>query len=304
MGRLTSAVKELRIEVTSYNGNSGKYANLNSASPSPSIIINSPVPNNLPQHQENVRNAQSALNKNNERFQTMVNNQQNFYNMDPNDQHATQSQKVGRRAGARTVLMEFLIPITLRYVLEKPLGLIWASVISSIPIILSILYSTFIKKMFSPFALIMVLSIYIDLGFRMAFSDKRLQLLAGTVISGIVALTLFITILFDNKFIYYLTKPLATGGYHEKGLEFDAKWRIPAIKMIITNISIGMGVGFLLSAGIHAALVLTLPLNVIGIVDVAFNIGAAILISVWAKWYQNKKTKELIILDQIRNTGK
>lgn len=282
----------------------GRYANLDNASPSPNIIITGPVPSNPPQYQVSENNSQYALNNNNRQFQAMSNNQQNSYNIDSNDQQAAQEKNEGKRTGARTGFLEFGLPIILRYTLENSLGLVWASVISSIPIVLSMLYSIFITKMFNPFSIVMILSIYIDLGFRLAFSDKRLQLLTGTVIGGIVALGFFVTIPFDNAFTYYLAKPMATGGDKQKCAEFDTKWKFPATKMISTRISIGLGVGFLLSAGINAALVLTLPVNVINIVSIAFSILSALILTVWAKWYKDRKAKEYVQIAQVRNVAK
>ncbi|KXN74917.1 hypothetical protein CONCODRAFT_67170 [Conidiobolus coronatus NRRL 28638] len=279
--------------------NNGQYpSNMNSVSSYPNNNTNGQYPNNPPQYQNNANNAQHALNSNNGQFQTMPNNQQNSYNMDPNDQQATQDQNEGKKTGARTGFIEFGLPIVLRYALEDSLGLVWASVISSIPIILSMLYSTFVKRMFSPFPLIMILSIYMDMGFQLAFKNERLQLLSGTVVSGIVALVIFVSIPFDNKFVYYLAKPLATGGDHEKGLEFDAKWRMPMAKVISTRISIGVGIGFIIAAGVNAAVVFALPLGMINIASTVVSIGAAVVIGAWAGWYKTRKTNQLMAAAQ------
>jgi hypothetical protein len=281
-----------------YNNN-GQYSNnMSNVSSYPNNNNNGQYPNNPPQYQNNASNAQYALNNNNGQFQPTSNNQENSYNMDQNGQQSTQGQNEGKKTGARSGFIEFGLPIILRYALEDSVGLVWASVISSIPIILSMLYSTFVKKMFSPFPIIMILSIYIDLGFQLAFKDQRLQLLSGTVVSGVVALAIFISIPFDNKFVYYLAKPLATGGDHEKGLEFDAKWRMPMSKVISTRISIGVGIGFIIAAGLNAAVVFAFPIGMINIASTVVSIGSAVVIGAWAGWYKTRKANQLMAAAQ------
>jgi hypothetical protein len=192
--------------------------------------------------------------------------------------------------------IEFTLPIILKYALTNSLGVLWASVISSIPVILSFLYSAFILKVFSPFPLIMVASIYIGLGFQLGFEDERLQELDSTVICAALGLLILVTTPLSKPFLYYLSKPFGTSGGESKKRSFEENWANPQMRRTNRLISVAWGVGLFVIAGLNAGVVYAVPLHHEMWVELAskvITIGCIIILVIFGIRYRLSKAKQL-----------
>ncbi|KXN74918.1 hypothetical protein CONCODRAFT_1992 [Conidiobolus coronatus NRRL 28638] len=230
-----------------------------------------------------------------------VNPSPNQNSMNP----GTESNNQGRRRRQRKTVpgavfqggfIEFTLPIILRYALTKPLGVLWASVISSIPIIVSLIYSICFLKVISPFAVIMIASIYIGLGFQLGFEDERLQELDSTAICAALGLLMLITTPLSKPFLYYLSKPFGTSGDESIKRRFEESWANPKMRGANRLLSVVWSIGLFFIAGLNAGVVYAIPLHYEIWAELAskvITIGCVIILVIFGIRYRISKAKQL-----------
>jgi intracellular septation protein A len=192
----------------------------------------------------------------------------------------------------QNVIMEIALPLILFFTLKGPLGEIKATIISSVPSLLSALWTILVKRRFEPLPYIMIASFFIGLGLTLAYQNPNLKQIDGSVITGCIGLAYLVSLGLKRPLIYYFSRPWVTKNVPEAIKEYDAKWENPGFRKAMTVISIVWGVGFLIQAAINLALVFTINIDLLMILSPVLTYGNIGLLVIWTTIYSLRKKKQ------------
>jgi intracellular septation protein A len=193
-------------------------------------------------------------------------------------------------------ILEVALPITLYFTLKRPLGELKATIISSVPTLLSAVYTILIKRRFEPLPFIVIVSFCIGLGLSLGFNDAKLNEIKVAIIVGAIGLAYLISLAFKRPLMYYFNRPWMTGNDPEKMKEYDAQWEKPSFAKQMRLFTMIWGIGFVLQAIANLVLIFTVSLDlviVLGSVLTYGNIGLLAGITVAIAIWQYQKEKKL-----------
>jgi intracellular septation protein A len=190
------------------------------------------------------------------------------------------------------VIMEITLPIILFFTLKDPLGVINATVISSVPSLLSALWTVLVKRRFEPLPYIIIGAFVIGLCLTLVYQNPNLRQIDGSVITGCIGIAYLVSLAFKRPLIYYFSRPWVTKNVPEAIKEFDVKWENPGFRKAMTVISIVWGVGFLIQAAINLALVFTINIDLLIILSPVLTYGNIGILAIWTTIYSLAKKKQ------------
>ncbi|KXN74909.1 hypothetical protein CONCODRAFT_1982 [Conidiobolus coronatus NRRL 28638] len=194
-------------------------------------------------------------------------------------------------------ILEVALPIILHFTLKDPLGELNATIISSVPTLLSAVYTIVIKKRFEPLPFIVIISFCIGLGLSLGFNDAKLHEIKASIIFGVIGLAYLISLAFKRTLMYYFNRPWMTGNDPQKMKKYDAQWEKPEFVRLMKVITVFWGTGFLLQAIANLVLIFTVSLDIVivlGSVLTYGNIGllVGITVAIVSRYYQKEKSRE------------
>ncbi|KXN74915.1 hypothetical protein CONCODRAFT_1989, partial [Conidiobolus coronatus NRRL 28638] len=190
------------------------------------------------------------------------------------------------------VFLDIAFPLILYFTLKRPLGELYATVISSIPSLLSVIWSILIKRRFEPLPILIIFAFTIGLGLSLGLNDAKLHQINGPIITTVIGTSYIVSINFKRPIIYYFTRPWITKNDPEKMREFDLKWENPYIFNAMKIVSIVWGLGFILQSIINVVLIFTIDLDSVMIWGHVLTFGTIAILLVWSYFYKNIKTKQ------------
>jgi intracellular septation protein A len=196
------------------------------------------------------------------------------------------------------LFLEIALPLILYFTLKGPLGELYATIISSIPNLLSTVWTIVIKRRFEPLPMILIFTFFIGLGLSLGYNDSRLKQIQGPIVTLGIGITFLTTLSLSKPFIYYLSRPWITKNDLEKIKEFDLKWQNLEFRNTMKLVSIVWGTGFIIQAIVNLILVYTVNLDLEMILGNVLSFGTIGLLIVWSYFYRAKLIKEKRIRDQ------
>ncbi|KXN74906.1 hypothetical protein CONCODRAFT_1979 [Conidiobolus coronatus NRRL 28638] len=196
------------------------------------------------------------------------------------------------------LFLEIALPLILYFTLKGPLGELYATIISSIPNLLSTLWTILIKRRFEPFPMILIFTFFLGLGLSLGFNDARLNQIQAPIVTLGIGIAFLITLNLSRPFIYYLSRPWMTKNDPEKIKEFNLKWKNSEFRSNMKLVSIAWGTGFILQAIVNLILVFTINLDLEMILGNVLSFGTIGLLLIWSYFYRAKLIKEKRIRDQ------
>jgi intracellular septation protein A len=190
------------------------------------------------------------------------------------------------------VFMDIAFPLILYFTLKHPLGELYATIISSIPSLLSVIWSILIKRRFEPLPILIIFAFSIGLGLSLGLKDAKLHQINGPIITTVIGTSYIATVNFKRPVIYYFTRPWITKNELEKIREFDLKWENPYIINSMKVVSVVWGLGFILQSIANVVLIFTIDLDSVMIWGHVLTFGTIAILLVWSYIYKNFKTKQ------------
>jgi intracellular septation protein A len=190
------------------------------------------------------------------------------------------------------IFLEIALPLILYFTLKDPLGQLYATIISSIPSLLSTLWTIIIKRRFEPLPIILVLSFFIGLGLSLGFKDAKLNQVQGPIVTSIIGISYIVTLGCKKPIIYYFSRPWMTKNDPEKIKEFDLSWESPNYRSAMKTVSIVWGLGFILQAAGTFVLIFTVNLDLVMILGHVLLFGTIGILIIWSAIYKIYKTKQ------------
>jgi intracellular septation protein A len=190
------------------------------------------------------------------------------------------------------IFLEIALPLILYFTLKDSLGQLYATVISSIPSLLSTVWNIIIKRRFEPLPMILILSFAISLGLSLGLNDARLSQVQGPIVTSIIGISYIATLGCKKPIIYYFSRPWMTKNDPEKIKEFDLSWENPHYRSTMKTVSIVWGLGFILHAAITFVLIFTVSLDLVIILGNLLIVVIMVILIIWSAIYKNYKTKK------------
>ncbi|KXN74914.1 hypothetical protein CONCODRAFT_1988, partial [Conidiobolus coronatus NRRL 28638] len=172
------------------------------------------------------------------------------------------------------VILDIASPLTLYFTLKDVVGELYAAIISSIPSLLSVIWSILIKRRFEPLPFLIIFAFAIGSGLSLGLNDAKLSQINGPIITTIIGTSYIATI-----------DP-------EKMREFDSKWENPYFCNAMKTVSIVWGLGFILQSIINVVLIFIIDLDLVMILGHVLTWGTIAILLVWSYFYKNIKTKQ------------
>ncbi|KXN74905.1 hypothetical protein CONCODRAFT_1978 [Conidiobolus coronatus NRRL 28638] len=141
------------------------------------------------------------------------------------------------------VILEIALPLILFFTLKQPVGDLWATIYSSIPGLLSTLFTILVKRRFEPIPIMIIISFFIGFALTLRYNNPKLKQVDGSIITGIIGLAFLFSLLLNKPLIYYTSRPWVTKNDPDKLEEFEEKWKIRAFRKTMTNMSLIWGFG-------------------------------------------------------------
>jgi intracellular septation protein A len=202
------------------------------------------------------------------------------------------------------VILEIALPLILFFTLKQPVGDLWATIYSSIPGLLSTLFTILVKRRFEPIPIIIIISFFIGFALTLKYNNPKLKQVDGSIITGIIGLAFLFSLLLNKPLIYYTSRPWITKNDPDKLEEFEEKWKNRAFRKTMTNMSLIWGFGLILQAVINLILIFTISLDLLMILSPVITYGNLGLLTVVTVVYGMRKKKQaeaLAKLNQERN---
>jgi intracellular septation protein A len=193
------------------------------------------------------------------------------------------------------IILEIALPLTLYFTLKGPIGELKAVIISSVPSLLSTVFTVLVKRRFEPLPIIIIVSFFIGLGLSLGFNNAKLNEIKGAIITGCIGLAYIISLLFEKPLIYYFSRPWQTQNDPEKIKKYDEDWKVPEFRRVMRVISIVWGTGFILQAIVNIVLIFTVSLDLIIVLGNVLTYGNIALLVTWTflytAWLQHRAKK-------------
>ncbi|KXN74910.1 hypothetical protein CONCODRAFT_1983 [Conidiobolus coronatus NRRL 28638] len=192
-------------------------------------------------------------------------------------------------------ILEIILPLVLYFTLKGPLGELKATIISSVPTLLSAVYTIGIKRRFEPLPFIVIISFCIGLGLSLGFNNAKLNEIKVAIIIGAIGLAYLISLAFKRPLMYYFNRPWMTGNDPQKMKEYEAQWEKPEFARQMRVITVIWGTGFLLQAIANLVLIFTVSLDLIIVLGKALTYGniaiLAVITIIYSIWYEKRQKK-------------
>ncbi|KXN74907.1 hypothetical protein CONCODRAFT_1980 [Conidiobolus coronatus NRRL 28638] len=190
------------------------------------------------------------------------------------------------------LFLDIALPLILYFTLKGPLGELYATIILSIPGLLSILWTILIKRRFEPMPMVLILTFLIRLGLSLGSKDAKLIQLQGPIVTSVIGISYIATLCCKKPIIYYLSRPWMTKNDPEKIKEFNLKWQNLEFRNIMKLVSIIWGLGFILQAAVNFTLIFTISLNLVKILGYVLTFSTIVILIIWSAIYMNYKAKQ------------
>ncbi|KXN74913.1 hypothetical protein CONCODRAFT_1987 [Conidiobolus coronatus NRRL 28638] len=189
------------------------------------------------------------------------------------------------------IVINVALPLALYFSLKPILGELYAAIISSIPDIISILWSIVINRIIEILPIIIILSFFISLALSLIFNNAKLNELKSAIVLGLIGLGFSISYGFERPLLYYLNRPWQTQNNLDKFDKFNNNWQQPGYRGVMNTLSLVWGFTFIASAIVIVVLVFTIQMDLLIILSNVFTFGTILILSLWTMIYSLHKKK-------------
>jgi intracellular septation protein A len=189
------------------------------------------------------------------------------------------------------MVINVALPLALYFSLKPILGELYAAIISSIPDIISILWSLIVNRIIEFLPVIIILSFFISLTLSLIFNNAKLNELKGAIVLMLIGTGFSISYRFERPLLYYLNRPWQTQNDLDKFENFNNNWQQPGYRGVMNTLSLVWGFTFIGSAIVIIVLVFTIQMDLLIIFSNVFTFGTILILSLWTAIYSLHKKK-------------
>ncbi|HEY4452808.1 MAG TPA: VC0807 family protein [Pseudonocardiaceae bacterium] len=159
------------------------------------------------------------------------------------------------------ILLDVIVPIG-GYFLLHALGMsdFWALTIAGAGTGVAAIVNTVRKRRLDSIGLLIVLEVALSVALLFLTRDPRILLLKPAFYTAVGGVFVLLTCVAGRPLVYETGKPFATKGDPVRLAAYEESWReSPRFRQVLTGVTVGWGIGFLLVSVATVAIVLHFP---------------------------------------------
>lgn len=159
------------------------------------------------------------------------------------------------------------------------------------------------KKRIDAMGVLVVAGLLLSAVVALLFNSPRLLLLQSSAVNGLLGVVMLVSLLFAKPILFYIVRSIVTQHDAQRIASFNADWAFPQFRTCYRTLTAVWGCVMLATLVLHTALVFTLPISLMLIINPFLGFALILPAAHWSMSYLRKNQRIFAQLRQQRDAA-